>query len=141
MSETTLPVEHLFTLTATLRPESSRIMNGPQGSRVIAIVTGGTFEGPGMRGVIDNSGGDWVTMRADGSIRLDVRILLHTDDGADILMTYKGVGVPGQGGLALRTAPLFETGDERYAYLNNIQAVATGTSANGTVTYKVYALK
>ena len=140
MPETTLPVEHLFTLKATLRPESSRIMNGPQGSRVIAIVTGGTFEGPTMRGVIDNSGGDWVTMRPDNSIRLDVRILLHTDDGADILMTYKGIGVPTEGGLALRTAPLFETGDERYAWLNAVQGVGIGTPGRGTVTYEVYRL-
>ena len=141
MAATSLPVEHLFTLKANLRGDSQRIVNGPRGTRVIAIVTGGTFEGPKLRGTVDNSGGDWVTVRADGSIQLDVRILLHTDDGAEILMTYLGIGVPGEHGLSLRTAPMFETGDERYTWLNNIQAVATGSSAAGVVTYEVYALK
>jgi len=116
------------------------VVNGPRGTRVIAIVTGGSFEGPKLRGTVDNSGGDWVTMRADGSFTLDVRILMHTDDGAEIFMRYEGVGIPGPDGLKLRTAPMFETGDERYAWLNNVQAVATGTSANGVVTYDVYAL-
>jgi hypothetical protein len=141
MAETTLPVEHLFTLKANLRGDNPRVMNGPRGTRVVAVVTGGSFEGPKLRGTVDNSGGDWVTARADGSIQLDVRILLTTDDGAHIIMTYLGIGVPSEGGLKLRTAPLFETGDERYAWLNNVQAVATGTSAPGLVTYEVYALK
>ncbi|MEO8541212.1 MAG: DUF3237 family protein, partial [bacterium] len=69
-----------------------------------------------------------------------VRILLHTDDGADILMRYEGVGVRVDGILKVTTAPLFETGDERYAWLNNVQAVAAGTSANNVVTYDVFAL-
>ncbi len=141
MAATSLPVEHLFTLKANLRGDSQRILNGPRGTRVNAVVTGGTFEGPKLKGTVDNSGGDWVTVRADGSIQLDVRILLHTEDGAEILMTYLGIGVPGENGLSLRTAPMFETGDERYAWLNNIQAVATGSSAGGVVTYDVYALK
>lgn len=141
MAETTIPVEYLFTMSATLRPDPSVIANGPQGSRVVVVVTGGTFEGPRLRGTVDNSGGDWVTVRADGTLQLDVRILLHTEDGAEILMTYLGIGVPGENGLSLRTAPMFETGDERYAWLNNIQAVATGSSAAGVVTYDVFALK
>ena len=67
-----------------------------------------------------------------------MRITLHTDDGAAILMTYCGVGIPGEGGFALRTAPTFETGDERYAWLNNVQAVAKGQPGQGNVSYEVY---
>jgi hypothetical protein len=80
-------------------------------------------------------------LRADGNIKLDVRILLHTNDGADILMRYEGIGVRIDGQLKLATAPLFETGDERYAWLNNTQAIATGTSANDVVTYDIFAVK
>jgi len=43
----------------------------------------------------------------DGSALLDVRLLLETDDGAVILMQYKGILT--EGGARLRTAPLFET--------------------------------
>jgi hypothetical protein len=141
VAETSLPVEHLFTLTANTAG-ATLVQGGPAGTRVIVGVTGGTFEGPRLRGTIEPPGGDWVTQRADRSIRLDVRITLKTDDGAAILMTYSGIGLPKQGGgLDLRTAPQFETGDERYAWLNNVQAVGIGAPGQGSVTYEVYALK
>lgn len=133
-------LEYLFTLTANLREGSPVLANGPQGTRVIVTVTGGSFDGPRLRGTVDNSGGDWVSLRADGSIKLDVRVMLKTDDGADIFMRYEGTGVRVDGQLRLATAPLFETGDERYAWLNNTQAVATGSSGNNVVTYDVFAV-
>ncbi len=133
-------LEYLFTLTANLREGSPVLANAPQGTRVIVTVTGGSFEGPRLRGTVDNSGGDWVSLRADGSIKLDVRIMLKTDDGADIFMRYEGTGVRVDGQLRLATAPLFETGDERYAWLNHTQAVATGSSGNNVVTYDVFAV-
>ncbi len=140
MPEPSLPVEHLFTLKANLGG-ASVVQDGPQGTRVIVAVSGGTFEGPKLKGtIVPNSGCDWVTRRADGSLRLDVRITLQTDDGAAIYMAYNGIGKPQDGGNVLRTAPLFETGDERYDWLNSVQAVATGASGQGSVTYDVYAL-
>ena len=84
---------------------------------------------------------DWVYSRPDGSIKLDVRLTLLTDDGAAILMTYSGIGVPKEGAMVLRTAPQFETGDERYGWLNNIQAVGIGTFSRGNVIHDVYALR
>jgi len=134
-------LEHLFSLTATLREKPAVLMNAPQGSRVIVPVTGGHFEGARLRGTVDNSGGDWVTLRADGSVKLDVRALLHTDDGAEIFIRYEGVGVRIDGTLRIVTAPLFETGDERYAWLNNVQAVARGISTGDKVTYEVFAVQ
>jgi hypothetical protein len=134
-----LPVEHLFTLTATLAPAVS--IAGPSGTRVIVGVTGGSFEGAKLRGTVSGvAGGDWLLVRPDGSMQLDVRITLNTDDGASIYMSYKGIRTVTDGVPAIRSAPLFETGDERYAWLNNVQGVATGTSAAGSVTYEVYAL-
>jgi len=85
--------------------------------------------------------GGWVYSRVDGSIKLDVRLTLVTDDRAVILMTYSGIGVAKEGVMSLRTAPQFETGDERYSWLNNIQAVGIGTFARGRVTHDVYALR
>jgi hypothetical protein len=142
MPETALPVAYLFTITAqTVAPVM--MQNGPQGTRVIVGVTGGTFEGPKLKGTVAaNGGGDYLTSRADGSVKLDVRIVLNTDDGAVILMTYNGIGLTrDDGSLSLRTAPLFETGDERYSWLNRVQAVATGAPGRGDVSYTVYALK
>lgn len=134
-------LEHLFTLTATLREKPPALINAPQGSRVIVTVTGGHFEGERLRGTVDSSGGDWVSLRADGSIKLDVRIMLRTDDGADIFMRYEGTGERVDGVMKVVTAPLFETGDARYAWLNNVQAIATGASTGDQVTYEVFAVR
>lgn len=133
-----LPVEFLFAITAETNL-SGIIANGPAGTRVVVEATGGTFEGPKMKGIVKPPGGDWVVVRPDGVMQLDVRILLETDDGAMILMQYKGIGV--DGGENIRTAPLFETGDERYAWLNSVQAVAHGSVGDGNVTYNVFALR
>jgi hypothetical protein len=101
-------------------------------------VDGGTFTGPRLRGTVIAPSADWAVFRADGSIKVDVRTLLRTDDGADIFMSYTGIGL--DNGARLRTAPLFETGDERYAWLNTVQAVATGTSDGAVVDYRMYVI-
>jgi hypothetical protein len=136
MPADSLAVEHLFTLVADV-VRAATIADGPAGTRVVVDASGGTFEGPQLSGVIVAPGGDWVRLAADGSMRLDVRLLLRTNDGADILMTYQGIGV----GADVRAAALFETGDERYAWLNTVQAVATGRVGRGQVTYEVYRLR
>jgi hypothetical protein len=117
------------------------IENGPQGKRTIVSVVGGRFEGPRLKASVQGPAGDWVTNRADGGTRLDVRLTLKTDDGAVILMVYNGIGQPTNTGFSLRTAPLFETGDSRYVWLTRLQAVGVGESAGATVKYDIYALK
>lgn len=140
MPASVLPVEHLFTLTASVTGPTP-IQGGPQGSLLLFRATDGTFDGPRLKGtILEHSGGDWVSVRGDGSFKLDVRLTLITDDGAAIYMSFCGIGVPGAGGAELRTAPLFETGSEKYAWLNRVQGVATGVPGSGTVTYEVYAL-
>jgi uncharacterized protein DUF3237 len=105
------------------------------GTRMSVPVLNATFEGPKLRGKIAEApSGDWVYFRFDGSIKLDVRLTVVTEDGAVILMTYSGIGIPGEGSMSLQTAPQFETGDERYGWLNDIQAVGVGTFGRRTVT-------
>lgn len=87
-----------------------------------------------------HSGGDWVTVRADGSMKLDVQLTLETEDGAHILVTYHGIGVrQADGTVQVHPAPLFEKGDGRYAWLNRVQAVGIGRTVEGGVMYDVYA--
>jgi hypothetical protein len=139
-----LPADFLFTLTANVGEKKPvMIPNGPHGTRVLVTAMSGSFEGPKMKGTVaDSAGGDWVTLGADGTMYLDVRLTLLTDDGAAIYMGYTGVGVKGEdGGNVIRTAPRFETGAEQYAWLNKVQAVGHGTTGTGTVTYDVYALR
>jgi hypothetical protein len=117
------------------------VVNGPQGTRTIVQIVGGRFEGPRVKASIQTPAGDWITNRADGSYRLDVRLTLKTDDGALILATYNGIGQTTNAGASLRAAPLFETGDSRYAWLTRLQAVAVGERVGPAVSYDIYALK
>ena len=56
-------------------------------------------------------------------------------------MTYNGIGQTTPAGASLRAAPLFETGDQRYAWLTKLQAIAVGERVGTDVKYDVYALK
>jgi hypothetical protein len=74
---------------------------------------------------------DWVLIGPEGTGTLDVRATLRTDDGAIIFAQYNGKvdGDLSQGlqlPATIYVAPRFETCDERYAWLNRIQAVGKG---------------
>ena len=101
----------------------------PNGVRAVVAVTNGTFKGERLEGTVAPTvGGDFALFRPDGSLRIDVRLVLITNDGATIYMTYNGVAVPdASGGLQLKTAPTFEAGGD-YAWLNNVQAIGIGHS-------------
>jgi hypothetical protein len=138
------PHSPAFEYLGTLRAETgtrSVVENGPQGTRTIVQVVGGSFEGPRLKAAVQTPAGDWITNRADGSYRLDVRLTLKTNDGALILVTYNGIGQATNGGASLRIAPLFETGDPRYVWLTRLQAVGVGERVGTTVKYDIYALK
>jgi hypothetical protein len=133
-----------FDYLGTLRAETGTrtvVENGPQGTRTIVQLVGGRFEGPRLKASVQTPAGDWITNRADGSYRLDVRLTLKTDDGALILVTYNGIGQTTDVGASLRIAPLFETGDSRYVWLTRLQAVAVGERVGTAVKYDFYALK
>lgn len=136
---TSLPVEFLFRMSATLAPPVV-VPNGPNGTRVIVAITGGTVSGPRINGTIESVGADWLTMRSDGTAQLDVRAMIRTDDGAVIHTSYKGIMTTTETGRRITTAPLFETGHDSYAWLNAVQAIAIGEPGDGVVNYDVYSL-
>jgi hypothetical protein len=83
-----------------------------------------------------------VRLHADGSVSVDARILLLTDDGATIALTYRGKAAkpPADGGIVY-TAPTFETDDERYAWLNAVQALGKGRRAGNVLVYELYEVR
>jgi hypothetical protein len=91
---------------------------------------------------IGESSGDWVRLHPDGSVSVDARLVLQTDDGATIAMTYTGKAdrPPADGGIVY-SAPTFETDDERYAWLNTVQAVGKGRRDGNVLVYELYALR
>jgi hypothetical protein len=113
----------------------------PLGRRRIAAVTGGQFHGERLRGtVVGAPAGDWLLQRADGVTVLDVRLLLRTDDGDHIYMSYRGLRHGPAEVMArlaagetvdpatyyFRIAPVFETAATKYEWLNKVVAVGTG---------------
>ena len=112
----------------------------PHGTRVIAPITSGTFEGPRLRGRVLPGGGDWTLLRPDGVLELDLRITLEADDGALIYMSSFGLrhGPPEVlAALAngesvdpskyyFRTTPRFETSAPQYTFLNRLIAISSG---------------
>jgi len=141
MTRSQVDVDYVLTFRA-LTAKAATIVGAPQGTRGILGVTGGTFEGPRLRGTISAPGGDWYTVRPSGVLKLDVRVLLVTDDGANILVTYTGIAVArGSGGMDIRIAPLFEAPEGSYSWLNDIQAIGYGQLVDGGVQYDIYALR
>jgi hypothetical protein len=73
-----------------------------------------------------------------------VRIVIRTDDDAVVLMRYSGRVrlAPGKACIAL-IAPVFETGDPRYSWINQVPAAGKGVlSADGTrLDYEIYELR
>ena len=134
---TSLPVEFLCRIHATLDAPIV-VPSGPHGTRVVVGINGGTVEGPRLNGTIAHLGADWLTMRTDGTAQLDVRLMITTNDGAAVHTHYQGIMAPHDGSPRIITAPLFETGDERYSWLHGIQAIAIGAPGAGSVTYDVY---
>jgi hypothetical protein len=127
---------------------------GPAGGRSLFPVTGGSFEGR-ISGTVEPHGADWVQWRPDGVMQIDVRVMLRTHDDALIAMTYTGLTYaepevmqrflkrePYEFGEAYsRVTPRFETGDERYTWLNRTIAVANGMRTPGVgPIYRVFAI-
>lgn len=143
---------HLFTITITLLP-TEELGSTPAGNRRIFPVAGGDFKGERVRGtVLPVAGSDLLLTRPDGTSQQDVRMVLRTDDGALILMTYRGVRyasadvndrlargeqVPASD-YYLRTAPFFETSSPKYAWLNKIVTVGVGERRKDGVVYEVF---
>jgi hypothetical protein len=130
----------LMVLTVKVAP-AQNIGAVPLGTRRTAPLSGGTFEGPRLRGrVLPAGSADWLLLRADGVLELDLRATLRTDDGALISMRSFGLrhGPPeviaalGRGETVdpaiyyFRTTPRFETAHPAYAFLNRIVAIASG---------------
>ena len=112
----------------------------PHGTRRTASLSGGTFEGPRLRGTILPGSADWQLLRSDGVLEMDLRFTLRTDDGALISMSAFGLrhGPPeaiaalGRGEAVdpstyyFRSMPRFATAHPAYMYLNRLVAVASG---------------
>jgi len=111
------------------------------GYRRVIPITGGSFEGPALRGAVLPGGADWNLTRPDGAAevwaRYTLRLLLRcamTDAKAlhrDLMKALLAYA---------RTTPQFEVADERYAWLRRGIFVGTlvGVDGGGAVQLRFF---
>ncbi|MEM9196759.1 MAG: DUF3237 domain-containing protein [Pseudomonadota bacterium] len=148
----TPPLLPLADLIVTLG-EPMELGDTPRGQRRIIPITGGRASGR-IAGEILALGADWQTILADGTAELDARYVIRTDDGAQIDIRNFGlrhgpqevIEALAQGAKVdpshyyMRTQPRFETGDPRYAWLNRIIGVGTGSREADCVRLRLFEL-
>ena len=112
----------------------------PKGIRKVVPITGGTFEGPNIKGKVVAGGYDWQLLRSDEVVEIDARYLLQTDDGDLITLMNTGLrhGPPevmqrlargeevDASEYYFRSIPVFETGNPKYDWLMRSVFIATG---------------
>lgn len=101
------------------------IENTQHGRRTVIPITGGTFEGPDIKGTILNGGADYQLANAQGRTELEAIYCIKTDDGVYIHVRNRGIIAGGQDAdgkptFYFRAAPQFEApADSKYGWLNN----------------------
>ena len=107
------------------------------GSRNIIPITGGTIEGPGIKGTVMPGAVDWQLIRTDGCTELKADYFIRTDDGVVINVLNKGAlcpPTPGQPAGTPSTQPAFEAPVGKYDWLNKntfIGTIALATAPDG----------
>ena len=95
------------------------------GRRTVIPITGGTFEGPHLKGIVLNGGADYQLANAQGRTEIEAIYSIRTDDGVNIHIRNRGIIASGQDEQGrpqfyFRCAPQFEApADSKYAWLNN----------------------
>lgn len=126
--------------------------NGRFGKRRIIPIIGGEVRGERVNGKILNVGADWQTVLADGTAELVARYAFETDDGAVIEIDNYGFrhGPPDviaalargddidPSAYYMRTMAKLETGDPRYAWVNNRLFVGSGSRQAASVKIALY---
>ncbi len=150
-----LPHTHLFSLTLDVEPlKAVQIGKMKLGRRVIVPIKGGVFEGERLQGTVEPGGHDWAFFQADGTMKIDVRLVLRTHDGELIYMEYQGRLIASstthrkmaagetinRNEYSLTTVVKFETSVEKLKWLNDTVAVGSGAQSGYQPTYEVFAV-
>jgi hypothetical protein len=112
----------------------------PDEYRRVGIIPGGSFEGERLSGKVLEGGSDWQTIRKDGTVMINVRLMMRTNDDALVGMTYQGVRAGPPDVIAkidrgeavdpasyyFRINPMFQTSAPQYDWLNRVVGVGVG---------------
>lgn len=146
-------LEHAFDAAVELAPIQD-LGQTPAGHRRIINITGGTIDGPRLRGRILAGGADWQVLRADGTADLHARYTIEADDGALIYVQNVGYRSAEPAVLARLTAgeivppdeyyfmttPRFETSAPQHDWLNRTIVVGEAAREPDCVRLRFYAV-
>jgi hypothetical protein len=123
-----LHAAHVFDANVTIG-ELLNFGKSKYGERRIIPITGGTFKGPDIEGVVLPGGADWQLTRPDGDVELYARYTLKTNDGALIQVQNRvlvHMSKDGNSQTYIRSVIDFEApSDSPHAWLNH--AIFLGT--------------
>ena len=128
---------------------------------LIGNIPSGTISGPNIKGTVHSPSADWLQILPSGVAKTDVRVLIKTDDGEAIYVSYNGIlkhseksyakfikgeEITPDDGIYLVSAPIFRTSSKKYDYLNGIQAIYKMThlrlgTDGGYVRLEIFAVK
>jgi hypothetical protein len=118
--------------TLTLELASDRLFmlgSTPVGNRIIQEIAAVRFEGERLKANMKGAAAaDWLAVDSTGIATFDIRLLLETDDDALIYMSYFGKAdwSKGMGNGPVYVTAHFETGDDRYRWLNHAGVAGKG---------------
>lgn len=104
--------------------EAFGIEKTQHGRRTVIPITGGTFQGPELKGTIINGGADY-QLNTENRTELEAIYCIKTDDGVYIHVRNRGIIANGKDAngrptFYFRAAPQFEApADSKYGWLNN----------------------
>ncbi len=128
-------LEPFGTLTIQTDPDGLYMLGQTSaGTRIIQELLSVRFEGERLRGsMTGKSAADWLTVDAAGQVTLDIRVLLTTDDGAQVFVTLDGRAdwSEGLGRGAIYSRVNLESGAEQYSWVNHLPLISKGAIAPG----------
>ena len=106
---------HRFTIRAYVDPY--RPIGRSGSSELVYIpITGGTVSGPDLQGEVLDGGGDWATFHDDGTVDVEARYQIRTDDGHVVDVLNTGIAHPHPDDPAetgyFATRPVFRVGED-----------------------------
>jgi hypothetical protein len=123
------------TLTIETDPDGLFMLGVTSGTqRIIQEFLSVRFESERVRGTMTaRAAADWLTVDDGGRATIDIRVLLLTDDGAHVYVTLDGRArwAEGLGRGPIYSMARLESGDERYAWVNDVPLVSKGEVTAG----------
>jgi hypothetical protein len=130
-----LRTEFSFEALVTIAP-AVEIGPSSHGTRRYIPITGGTFLGPRIKGLVLPGGADWQLERPDGVTEVNALYSIKTDDDAVIIVRNRGLIA----GSYFRTIPQFEAPNGPHDWLNKTVFVGSvaGAPRPGAVVVRVF---